>query len=56
MARYLATQIRLGKLDYDTVIKRFPKYADAINEYLRQDGVLDKYIKREYDYASLEDE
>lgn len=48
MARYLATQIKLGKLDYDAVMKRFPKYADKINEYLKADGVLDKFIKREY--------
>lgn len=34
MARYLAYQIKLGKIKYDTVISKFPQYKDKIDSIL----------------------
>ncbi len=33
-AKYLATQIYKGKMDEETVLNNFPKYADEIKKYL----------------------
>lgn len=38
MAKYLAMRIKAGKLDYDTVIERYPQYKDAIDEILSGEG------------------
>ena len=45
MARYLATQIKNSKFDYDKVIKKFPQYEKEINKILAAEGLLDKYKK-----------
>lgn len=37
MAKYLAMRIKAGKLDYDTVIKRYPQYKEAIDEILSEE-------------------
>lgn len=34
MAKYLARQIKEGKLDYDDVIAKYPQYKEAIDEIL----------------------
>lgn len=34
MASYLARQIRMGRLDYDVVVKRFPQFKDEIDRIL----------------------
>lgn len=34
MAKYLATQIKKGKLDYDTVVAKYPQYKEAIDSFL----------------------
>ena len=34
MAKYLARQIKEGKLDYEAVVKRFPQYKEEIDEHL----------------------
>lgn len=33
-AKYLAIQIYTGKLDEETILKSYPKYADEIRQYL----------------------
>lgn len=38
MAPYLAMRIERGKLDYNKVVKKYPKYKDAIDEILTADG------------------
>ena len=38
MAKYLACQIILQKLKYNNVIKRFPKYKEAIDKVLDDMG------------------
>lgn len=43
--RYLATQIKMGKLEYEVVIEKFPKYEEDINDALKEYGILDKYKK-----------
>jgi hypothetical protein len=43
VARYLAFQIILGKLTYNEVISRFPKYKDRIDAILKERG----YVKEE---------
>ena len=43
--RYLATQIKMGKLEYGVVIKKFPQYEEDIDEALKEYGILDKYKK-----------
>lgn len=43
MARYLAFQIILGKLTYNKVISRFPKYKDGVDAILKERG----YVKEE---------
>ena len=34
MAKYLARQIKLGKLDYDEVIEKYQQYKDEIDNIL----------------------
>lgn len=34
MAKYLARQIKLGKLDYDEVIAKYPQFKEAIDKIL----------------------
>jgi len=34
MSKYLARQIRLGKLNYDEVIKKYPQYKAEIDEII----------------------
>lgn len=34
MAKYLARQIKEGKLDYEEVVARYPQYKKAIDEQL----------------------
>lgn len=34
MAKYLARQIKAGKLDYDEVIAKYPNLKDEIDRYL----------------------
>lgn len=34
MAKYLARQIKEGKLNYDDVIAKYPQYKEAIDEIL----------------------
>lgn len=36
MAKYLARQIKMGKLDYDEVIKKYPQFKNEIDEILRR--------------------
>ena len=36
MAKYLARQIKNGKLDYDEVIAKYPQYKDEIDEILAE--------------------
>lgn len=39
MAKYLAMRIKAGKLDYDTVVEKYPQYKAAIDEILgKEDG------------------
>lgn len=38
MAPYLAMRIEMGKLDYNKVVKKFPKYKDDIDTILAADG------------------
>lgn len=34
MAKYLARQIKMGKLDYDEVISKYPQFKDEIDKFL----------------------
>ena len=34
MAKYLARQIKLGKLDYEAVIEKYPQFKDEIDRIL----------------------
>ena len=34
MVRYLARQIRAGKLDYDEVVEKYPQFKDEIDKIL----------------------
>lgn len=34
MARYLASRIRVGKLDYDEVVAKYPQFKEEIDEIL----------------------
>lgn len=36
MAKYLARQISMGKLDYDEVVARYPQFKDEIDSILRK--------------------
>ncbi len=38
MAPYLAMRIEMGKLYYNRVVKKFPKYKDDIDTILAADG------------------
>ena len=38
MAPYLAMRIEMRKLDYNRVVKKFPKYKDDIDTILAADG------------------
>lgn len=38
MAPYLAMRIELGKLDYNKVVKKYPKYKEDIDTVLTADG------------------
>ena len=37
MAEYLAMRIKEGKLDYDSVIKKYPQFKDEIDKILGED-------------------
>lgn len=45
IAKYLATQIKDGKLDYNKVTTKFPQYEEEIDQSLKEYGVLDKFKK-----------
>lgn len=45
IAKYLATQIKEGKLDYTKVTTKFPQYVDDIDAQLREYGILGKFKK-----------
>lgn len=34
MAKYLARQIKIGKLDYEEVIEKYPQFKEAIDKIL----------------------
>ena len=34
MAKYLAWQIKIGNLDYDKVVAKYPQFKDAIDELM----------------------
>ena len=36
MAKYLARQIKLGKLNYDEVIAKYPQFKEDIDRYLAE--------------------
>lgn len=36
MAKYLARQIKMGKLNYDEVVAKYPQFKDEIDEILGQ--------------------
>lgn len=36
MAKYLAMRIKAGKLDYDTVVTKYPQYKDEIDRILKE--------------------
>ena len=36
MAKYLARQIKMGKLDYDEVIMKYPQFKEDIDRYLSE--------------------
>ena len=38
MAGYLATRIKMGKLNYKKVVTKYPQYKDEIDEILINDG------------------
>ena len=38
MEAYLASRIKIGKLDYVAVVTRYPQYKDRIDEILINDG------------------
>jgi hypothetical protein len=58
MAPYLAMRIEMGKLDYNRVVKKFPKYKDDIDTILAVDGYeIDENGKCvKYDKAEEKDE
>lgn len=58
MAPYLAMRIEMGKLDYNRVVKKFPKYKDDIDTILAADGYeIDENGKCvEYDKAEEKNE
>ena len=44
MEAYLASRIKLGKLDYLTVVTRYPQFKDGIDEILINDGFQDLIV------------
>lgn len=58
MAPYLSMRIEMGKLDYNRVVKKFPKYKDDIDTILAADGYeIDENGKCvKYDKAEEKDE
>ena len=58
MAPYLAMRIEMRKLDYNRVVKKFPKYKDDIDTILVADGYeIDENGKCvKYDKAEEKDE
>ena len=38
MEVYLASRIKIGKLDYVSVVTRYPQFKDGIDEILINDG------------------
>lgn len=38
MAAYFVYRIEAGKLDYNKVVERYPKYKEEINRLLLEDG------------------
>lgn len=58
MAPYLAMRIEMGKLDYNKVVKKFPKYKEDIDTILAADGYeIDENGKCvKYDKAEEKDE
>ena len=45
MAKYLATQIKKGALNYDDVIEKYPQLQDTIDDILRAEGILGQFKK-----------
>ena len=43
LAKYMATQIKYGKLDYNKVVTKFPQYQEDIDKVLESEGLLSKY-------------
>ena len=43
MAKYLARQIKLGKLDYDEVVAKYPQYKEEIDEILGKKFLYKRY-------------
>ena len=44
MEAYFASRIKLGKLDYLAVVKRYPQFKDGIDEILINDGFSDLIV------------
>ena len=44
MEAYLSSRIKLGKLDYTTVVIRYPQFKDGIDEILINDGFQDLIV------------
>lgn len=45
MARYLAMRIEAGKLNYTTVITRYPQFKEDIDTILVNDGFQDLIVE-----------
>lgn len=44
MEAYLASRIKLGKLDYVAVVTRYPQFKDGIDKILINDGFRDLIV------------
>lgn len=44
MEAYFANRIKLGRLDYLTVVTRYPQFKDGIDEILINDGFQDLIV------------
>lgn len=47
LAVYLANQIFQGRLDYDTVIKKYPRYKDIIDQTLAELSIIPMSVDEE---------
>ena len=45
MEAYLASRIKIGKLDYLAVVKKYPQFKDGIDEILINDGFQDLIVE-----------